>query len=67
MPDHLLTERQAAQLLGLSVKTLQARRFNRLGPSYVKLGRSVRYTSVDLENFINSNRIQIEKEMNNAA
>lgn len=38
-----LNEAQAAQLLGLSVRTLQAWRVRGGGPPYVKIGRAVRY------------------------
>jgi Helix-turn-helix domain len=38
-----LNETQAAEILGLSVRTLQAWRVRGGGPAYVKIGRSVRY------------------------
>ncbi len=38
-----LEEREVAKLLGVSVQTLRNRRFLGRPPSYVKLGRSVRY------------------------
>lgn len=44
-PDRLLDERQAAGLLGLSHRTLQAWRLTGGGPPYIKMGmRSVRYS-----------------------
>ena len=42
-PDAALNETQAAQLLGLSVRTLQAWRVRGGGPRYCKVGRAVRY------------------------
>ena len=48
----LLDEKQAAALLNVSVKTLQARRSRGGGPRFVKLGRSVRYAMADLEAFV---------------
>jgi predicted DNA-binding transcriptional regulator AlpA len=42
-PDAALNEFQAAEFLGLSVRTLQAWRVSGDGPSYVKMGRAVRY------------------------
>ena len=55
--DKILDERSAAKLLGLSVFTLRNWRHQLRGPSYVKLGRSVRYRLEDLENFISGSRV----------
>lgn len=41
--QQLLTEREAAKLLGVSHRTLQAWRQRQIGPPYLKIGRSVRY------------------------
>jgi hypothetical protein len=41
--DSALNENQAAEFLGVSVRTLQAWRVRGGGPPYVKIGRSVRY------------------------
>jgi predicted DNA-binding transcriptional regulator AlpA len=48
----LLDEKQAAALLNVSVKTLQARRTKGGGPKFAKLGRSVRYAMSDLKSFV---------------
>ena len=42
-PDAALNENQAANLLGVSVRTLQAWRVRGGGPAFVKMGRAVRY------------------------
>jgi excisionase family DNA binding protein len=42
-PEALLTEDQAARLLSVSPRTLQAWRSEDRGPPYVRVGRSVRY------------------------
>src|SRR6476660_7714327 len=52
--DRLLTEIEAAQLRGQSVRTLQAERLNGSGCPFVKLGRSVRYRRSDVLRFIES-------------
>ncbi len=39
----LLTERQAADLLALSPRTLQAWRIRGGGPAFIKLGSAIRY------------------------
>jgi len=55
-PARLLTTREAAELLGLSLKTLERYRASGVGPHYIKLaaGRSgrVRYRRGDLEAWI---------------
>ncbi len=48
----LLTETQAAELLAIKTKTLQAWRVRGGGPRYVKMGRCVRYRLADLEEYI---------------
>ena len=48
----LVDEKQAAEILGLSVRTLQARRYFKQPPAFIKLSRAVRYRLSDLENYI---------------
>ena len=48
----LLTEAQAAELLAISAKTLQAWRVRGGGPRYIKLGRCVRYRIDDIEEYV---------------
>lgn len=48
----LLNEFEAANILGLSPRTLQALRVKGGGPKFLKLRRSVRYRPADLEAFI---------------
>jgi predicted DNA-binding transcriptional regulator AlpA len=54
-PDGLLTERQTAELLNLSVRTLQAWRVKGDGPRFVHAGRAVRYRRRDLIAWMDSN------------
>ena len=51
-----LTEAAAATRLGLKVATLRAWRQQRRGPAFVRLGRAIRYLSVDLDAFLDANR-----------
>jgi predicted DNA-binding transcriptional regulator AlpA len=44
-----LKDFDAAERLGLSVKTLRAWRLQGRGPKYLKLGRAVRYLVQDLD------------------
>jgi hypothetical protein len=50
-PDAALSENQAADFLGASVRTLQAWRVRGGGPRYLKIGRSVRYQRRELMAF----------------
>ena len=52
-----LDEKAAASYTGLSVRTLQKRRFERQGPPYIKLGRRVAYRLEDLDNFLEAHRV----------
>lgn len=50
----LVTERDASECLGVSVRTLQKWRLQGDSPRFVKLGRAVRYDGKDLEEYIES-------------
>jgi hypothetical protein len=45
--DAALNENQAAEFLGVSVRTLQAWRVRGGGPRYCKIGRSVRFRAAN--------------------
>lgn len=64
--ENLLTETEAAQLRGQSVRTLQAERVRGGGCPFVKLGRSVRYRRSDVLQFIES-RIKASTSQETAA
>jgi predicted DNA-binding transcriptional regulator AlpA len=53
--DVLLREQDAADLLCLSVRTLQSWRIRLAGPPFVQVGRSVRYRRSDLIAWIDAN------------
>lgn len=44
-----LTEREAAAELGISFRTLQQWRVRGFGPTFLKIGRAVRYDAESLE------------------
>lgn len=50
----LLTEEQAAAVLGLKKATLQQRRWQKQPPAYVKIGRFVRYLMTDIAAYLDS-------------
>ena len=51
-PEPFINEHEAAEYLGVSVKTMRRRRWVKLPPVYYKLGSSVRYRRSDLESWI---------------
>lgn len=53
--DGLLKEQDAAELLSLSVRTLQAWRVRLAGPAFVHVGRAIRYRRRDLLDWISAN------------
>ena len=57
-----LSERQLAQLTGLSVKTLQGWRLQRCGFPYVKLGSAVRYPLGDALTYLERNTVRPAEE-----
>ncbi len=53
-----VTEKVAAELLGMSIKTLQARRYLGKPPVYLKLGRAIRYRISDLEAYMAAGAVE---------
>ncbi len=53
LPMPLISEEAAANLLDVSKKTMQMWRWTGKGPSYIKLGRTVRYKIEDIIEYIN--------------
>jgi predicted DNA-binding transcriptional regulator AlpA len=61
-PDAALNETQAAEFLGLSVRTLQAWRVRGGGPRYCKIGRAVRYQRGELVSFQQAHTVSSTSE-----
>jgi predicted DNA-binding transcriptional regulator AlpA len=55
--DALLKEQEVADLLGLSVRTLQSWRIRLAGPPFVQVGRAIRYRRRDLVAWIDANTV----------
>jgi excisionase family DNA binding protein len=53
----LLTTKQAANYLGVSMSVLGHWRSDRRGPRYVQVGSSVRYRLADLDAWIQANTV----------
>ncbi len=51
----LIDEAELAARLGVSRATLQSWRYTKRGPSYIKIGRLIRYRNVDVERFLREN------------
>ena len=52
MPHELLSTKQAAERLGISKRTLETLRQVGNGPSYLKLGRAVRYQPSEIDSWL---------------
>jgi predicted DNA-binding transcriptional regulator AlpA len=61
-PQELLRTSGAAAITGLSVSTLNKLRCSGGGPAFLKLGRAVRYKSVDLKDWLDSRRVMSTSE-----
>ena len=59
LPKHL-NEHQAADLVGLSVKTLRRMRHDMRGPNYIKLGHRLVYSETDLGLWLTSHRVETD-------
>lgn len=55
--DHLLTPAPIAEKLGVTVQALALMRHEGNGPTYVKIGRRVRYRMSDVEAWLNANTV----------
>ncbi len=55
---HLVSDVEAAQVLGLAVQTVRHMRAQNRGPRYVKFGRTVRYDLADLAAYVEAHRVQ---------
>jgi excisionase family DNA binding protein len=56
------TEREVAQLLGLSIATLRAWRHRGKGPRFLRLGRSVRYLPSDVDEFVRASAVDTQSD-----
>ncbi len=57
MSPFYMTVSEAAEYLSISVPTLNRYRCQGVGPKYAKLGSSIRYTNVDLDEWVRANTI----------
>ena len=57
MNKRMMNEKDAAAYLGMSVKWLQQGRCKNFGPSYVKLGKAVRYAQAELDRYVENRTV----------
>lgn len=57
----LLTEKEAAEILGVSVKTLQAWRYKHLPPVYCKINGAIRYPMDGLKNLVEESKVVVRR------
>jgi len=64
-PDlELLTDTEVAELLGISVKTIQQWRWKGIGPTYVKVSTGwVRYRPADVATWLEENRYRNKRRV----
>ena len=54
----LLTDKEAAEAMSCSVAALRRWRREGRGPAFFRIGRLVRYSTADLENFVRAGRVE---------
>jgi len=59
-PDDLLVEAQAAEILLMSVRTLQSWRCKEHGPPFLKIGRNIRYRYGDILEWLRMKTVRPE-------
>ena len=57
-----LNEKEVSQITGFAVQTLRNDRYRNQGIPYIKRGHSVRYSSSDVFNYMESGRIETESK-----
>lgn len=57
-----LKPHEAAQYLGSSVSTLAKRRIYGGGPKFCRLGKGIRYTKADLDDFMTASKVSSTSE-----
>ena len=62
MIEPLLTTAAASRVTGIARSTLEKLRVTGMGPAFHKLGRTVRYTSADLEVWLSARRVRSTSE-----
>ena len=56
--QHLLTDREVATRLAVSISAVRKWRFEGRGPTFVRIGRAVRYRLADVEAYVDRQLVQ---------
>ena len=62
LDEAFVNDKDASELLGVSIDTLRSLRFTNRGPVFYKVGRSVRYSVNDLKKFLKESRHQTSEQ-----
>lgn len=65
MNDTLLCTKEVSKRYGFSKAWLERQRWQGTGPKYIKIGRMVRYRTVDIERYLN--HCEVSASMTNSA
>ena len=57
-----LSTKEVAEILGLSENCLAKWRWSNVGPSFLKVGRTVRYRAEDIENYLNARAVSTKDQ-----
>jgi predicted DNA-binding transcriptional regulator AlpA len=57
--SELMTEKECAEFLRLSTHNLRARRSNKQGPPYKKIGGAVRYDTAEVRAWVDSHSVAV--------
>jgi predicted DNA-binding transcriptional regulator AlpA len=58
--EQFVNDRKAAEVLDAATQTMRNWRFQRRGPKYIKIGRSIRYAMSDLLAYMENHKIDPE-------
>lgn len=58
--QNLIRDKEVADMLGLSLTTLQHWRLEKKGPPYIRLGVNIRYSKKDVEAYIRARLVDPE-------
>ena len=62
--ERILDQKEAAELLGVSTRTLERHRVTGTGPRFTRIGRLVRYRPCDLADYVDRNLRNSTSEAN---
>lgn len=61
--DRLLTQDEAATILGITLYKLKAMRWKRIGPPFIKIGKDVRYDLEALKDYLDERTIETKNDL----